>query len=112
MTTSSETYTITTVSGRTRVIPDRLIDQVVGLDDEGRIVVDTHGYLNDTSNSAFLFGLTMCCDAFDKGVEDAVVCRGCYSTDDTGNYLWFNGHEFDGLDPISADPHPTPQELR
>lgn len=72
---------ITTVrfqSGATRDLDADLARRVQGLDAEGRVVVDD-GY-------GYLFGLTLCCNAYDKGAEDRVVCRHCYGTDDIGRY--------------------------
>lgn len=101
--------TITTASGRTQVLPDTLdVKRVAGLDDEGRIVVDDFDARNaepiDLRNGylmmPFMFGLTLCCNASDKGVEDGVVCRGCYGDSDTGHYLYRDPDgEFPGLDP-------------
>lgn len=34
------------------------------------------------------FGLTICCNAYDKGAEDGIVCRRCYGTADTGRYYF------------------------
>lgn len=62
---------------------DKDID-VIGLDPEGRVVVR---YMGGYSRAGgWLFGLTLCCNASDKGVEDGVVCRGCYDTIDVGAY--------------------------
>jgi hypothetical protein len=103
------TTTIITESGATRVLPDDLDpERVAGLDSEGRIVVDDFGALSGSGNwktlpgddKPFLFGLTLCCNASDKGTEYGVVCRGCYSDDDTGNYLYPDADgTFPGLDP-------------
>ncbi len=80
---------MTTASGRTREVPAHVdTDTIVGLDPEGRIAVR-----EDWMSSAF--GLTLCCDAWDKGVEDGVVCRACYGGD-RGAYLFD-----DEVDPIS-----------
>lgn len=100
--------TITTASGRTAVLPDTLDPaRVAGLDEDGRIVVDDYDARNAEPISIggftmtpFMFGLTLCCNASDKGVEDGVVCRGCYSYEETGNYLFRTpAGEFPGLDP-------------
>lgn len=83
---STKTRTLTLASGATAEVPAN-IDNVVGIDSEGRIVVDHFDALaDDAKDGAFLFGLTLCCNASDKGVEDGVVCRGCYGYDDTGAY--------------------------
>lgn len=94
--------TVTTESGRTREVPDKLMmANIVGLDPDGRFVVDNFGAL--TKGEPFLFALTLCCDASDKGVEDGVVCRGCYSDNDTGAYLFPVDGQFPELDPIVRD---------
>ncbi|GAB3081162.1 hypothetical protein GCM10027053_52190 [Intrasporangium mesophilum] len=64
-------------SGVTRVLHPNLIERVQGLSDEGRVVVDD-GY-------GYLFGLTLCCDAYDKGSVGGACCRACYG-DDAGEY--------------------------
>lgn len=51
---------------------------VVGLDPEGRVIVDITSELGTKDGQPYLFGLTLCCDAFDKGMEDGVGCRSCY----------------------------------
>lgn len=83
---ATKTRTVRTVSGVSRRIPAD-IDNVVGLDSEGRIVVDSFGSLTTAKPKGddFLFGLTLCCNAFDKGCEDGVYCRSCYG-DDAGAY--------------------------
>ena len=111
--------TIRTESGRMRRLPDGLdLERVAGLDPDGRIVVDDfdarnqpfvkrepgfHGYLSEP----FMFGLTLCCNASDKGCEDGVYCRACYGgapNADEGNYLFkAEDGSFPGLDPIVKD---------
>lgn len=108
---STKTRTITLASGKTAEVPADL-SNVVGMDDEGRIVVDHFDALaDDAKDGAFLFGLTLCCNASDKGVEDGVVCRGCYSYDDTGMYHFRNMADpscpFPGVDLIIDDPAPA-----
>lgn len=72
--------TITTESGRTRVLPAHVdADTVVGLDRAGRIVVQ-----EDWMGGGF-FALTLCCDAWDKGTESGICCRACYG-DECGDY--------------------------
>lgn len=95
--------TIVTESGRTKRLPVALSPtRVAGLDEDGRIVVDDFGARNDPRDGAFMFGLTLCCNASDKGIEDGVVCRGCYSYDETGSYLFrAPDGSFPGLDPVS-----------
>lgn len=100
-------HKITTQSGRTADVPEHLVGSVVGLDEEGRLVVDQFGALDAPTEGGFLFGLTLCCNASDKGVEDGVVCRGCFDDADTGNYLFavLSGageFSFPGFDPIAT----------
>ena len=84
--------TIRTASGRTRVLPEHVdVAKVVGLDPDGRIVVEDFG-----PDPTFVFGLTLCCNAYDKGVEDGIVCRACYSYTENGAYLF---RRFDGTYP-------------
>lgn len=107
------TIIITTESGATRELPEHVdVSRVAGLDEDGRIVVDD----NDARNAAplqvqsftltpFMFGLTLCCNAYDKGMEDGVFCRACYGgeSDDVGNYLYRQPDgSFPGLDPIAG----------
>lgn len=111
---------IVTVSGRSRDLPDDLEHRrVAGLDPEGRIVVDDFDARNRPADqpegalgAPFLFGLTLCCNASDKGVEDGVVCRGCYGYDEVGAYLFREPDgSFPGLDPVASiedDYDPTP----
>lgn len=94
---------MTTAGGRTVALPPELnLEIVAGLDEDGRIVVDNLDALK--GNGPFLFGLTLCCNAFDKGVEDGIVCRACYDDADVGNYLYpvvVDGQRtFPTLDPV------------
>lgn len=57
--------------------------RVEGLDAEGRIVLR---YLPDAEAGGWSFGLTLCCNAADKGTDSGVVCRSCYDDWDTGAY--------------------------
>lgn len=96
--------TIITESGRTKELPAQLdVTEVAGLDQAGRIVVDYFGARNDREG-AFMFGLTLCCNASDKGGEHEVYCRACYGTKpnaDVGNYLYRESDgSFPGLDPV------------
>lgn len=104
-----------TQSGRTKELPPEFLRtaaeypgqltraMVAGLDEDGRIVIDrfearTHAQ-SPSGGRAYVFGLTLCCNASDKGTEDGVVCRGCYSDADTGNYLYrADDGSFPGLD--------------
>ena len=108
-TSTSSTVRIVTASGRQRDLPPTLTDpegRVVGLDEDGRIVVDNFGTSSRPYHEGdFVFGLTLCHDASDKGVEDGVVCRACYGDADTGadagNYLFrAPDGSFPGLDPV------------
>lgn len=78
--------TITTKSGRTATLMAH-VDQslVLGLDRDGRIVMDS-----TDDDCGFLFALTLCCQAYDKGASDGVVCRSCYGMDDVGAYLFID----------------------
>lgn len=90
------TTTFTTASGRTAVLPEHVDPtEVRGLDHAGRIVVE-QDWMRE-----YLFGLTLCCNAFDKGVEDGVVCRHCYGPEN-GNYLFrAPDGSVSGLDPVT-----------
>jgi hypothetical protein len=102
--------TITTTSGRTAALPKDLdLARVAGLDPEGRIVVDDFNARNADptrkgDEAPFMFGLTLCCNASDKGAEYGVVCRGCYGSDEVGAYLYrADDGTFPGLDPIVGE---------
>lgn len=93
--------TITTRSGRTKVLPDNLEpSRVAGLDEDGRIVVDDFDARHD--RNGHMFGLTLCCNAYDKGYDDGVYCRGCAGgapAPDGGNNLFRAADgSFPGLD--------------
>lgn len=81
---------VTRVAARSLVAAPQGEMRVAGLDPEGRIVV--HFY-PDSPDGGWRFGLTLCCDASDKGGQSGVVCRGCYGDADVGVY-----------DPRVADP--------
>lgn len=115
--------TIVTASGRRKVLPNGLeTERVAGLDADGRIVVDDFGAREMPAGAKFItgepyvFGLTLCCNASDKGMEDGVGCRGCHGLEgdlavardgrkviaDIGSYLYrAKDGSFPGLDPIS-----------
>lgn len=106
-----KTATVTLASGATRVLPDDIdAARVAGLDPRGRIVVDDFDARATPlpapedytfADAPFLFGLTLCCNAYDKGVEDGVVCRGCYSYDEVGAYFHRAADgTFPGVDPV------------
>lgn len=65
---------ITCQSGQTRLVKYAVSDDtpVLGLDEDNRVVVNVYGHR---------FGLTLCCDAFDKGSDGGVCCRACYGPD-------------------------------
>jgi hypothetical protein len=106
--------TIRTASGRTRVLPSYVDPATAaGLDEEGRLVVDNFSARTSTIEHhpggtvrPFLFGLTLCCNASDKGCEDGVFCRACYGSKpnaDTGHYLFMaDDGTFPGLDPVAS----------
>lgn len=50
---------------------------IVGLDPQGRVIVDLTSEMGTKDGKPYLFGLTLCCDGFDKGYEDGVFCRSC-----------------------------------
>lgn len=61
------------------------LDAVVGLDARwGDIIGESK------ASGAFRWGVTRCCGASDKGVEDGIVCRRCFNP-------------IDGLGPPSDD---------
>lgn len=99
--------TLITESGAEKVLPSGIeTDKIAGLDEDGRIVVDwfdardPDAPASPSGMTPFLFGLTLCCNASDKGVEDGIVCRGCYDDQDIGNYLYRSPDgTFPGLDP-------------
>lgn len=104
-----------TKSGRTKEIPAHMLreteeypmqmtrDKIAGLDADGRIVVDRFdARIAPADTKPFLFGLTLCCNASDKGTEHGAVCRCCYGAEH-GNYLWrAPDGSFPGLDPIDT----------
>jgi hypothetical protein len=102
-------HTITTQSGRTKTLPANIDPaRVAGLDEDGRIVVDNFNartaepiVIAGYTQQPHMFGLTLCCNASDKGTEDGIVCRGCWSPDEIGNYLFrAPDGSFPGLDPV------------
>lgn len=96
-----------TESGREFTVPDHVGENLCGLDPEGRIVIDNFDALNQPYSEhwmtrPFLFGLTLCCNASDKGVEDGVVCRACYG-EESGSYLYMQSNgTFPGLDRVKV----------
>lgn len=99
---------IRTASGKTSRVPDHVdLRKIVGLDSEGRIVVDdyrafaTPPAAPDSLTRPFLFALSACCAAYDKGGESGVYCRSCYG-DEAGDYLFFRNADGSwlGLDPM------------
>lgn len=110
--------TIVTKSGRTRRLPLHVdVEKVAGLDPDGRIVVDDFDARNPEKEGfnytdwdgtvrespPSMFGLTLCCNAYDKGVEGGVVCRKCRDDRDIGAYLYREPDgTFPGLDPVTT----------
>lgn len=109
--------TIRTASGAHVRLPANLDPRrVAGLDGEGRIVVDDFNARNSETRTVagypsypHMFGLTLCCNASDKGTEDGIVCRSCYGCKpnaDEGNYLFswqtdpIGDGPWPGLDPV------------
>lgn len=93
---------IKTASGRTRRVPAHVdTTTILGLDGAGRVVVQEDWM---KSGDAYAFGLTLCCDAWDKGMEDGIYCRACYGAKpdaDAGHYMWADGNgDIPGLDPV------------
>ena len=102
---STPEVTILFRSGATRTLridPTR----VVGLDAEGRILVNDFTQpitdaTGEVRSNGFLYGLTLCCNASDKGTEHGIVCRGCYGTSDTGAY-YYAPYESAVADPVTT----------
>lgn len=69
---------VTFASGATRTVRAALAERLLGLSEEGRIVVR-----DDWAD--YNYGLTLCCNAYDKGYEWGVGCRAC-GGDDAGEY--------------------------
>lgn len=128
--------TVIAKSGATREISDDFYEpeRIVGLDEGGRVVIDSFDAFNSEPemrgpyadgrsyvHRPFLFGLTLCCNASDTGIDSGIVCRGCYGFPgewvpedtnrrgevvpahyaDAGNYLYKEDDgTFPGLDPL------------
>lgn len=82
--------TVKFASGTTRSLPSELAQRVVGLSPDGRVVVKDEW-------ADYLFGLTLCCNAYDKGMENGVGCRACYGPD-AGEYFFWGPPT--GFDPV------------
>lgn len=109
-------YRLTAESGRTVTVESDDVARgeiIAGIDPEGRVVVDWFDARNSEPTHVaghvmqpFMFGLTLCCQASDKGCEDGVYCRGCYGASDrpdAGAYLYrADDGSFPGLDPIKS----------
>lgn len=84
-----EAVTLHFASGATKVAARSLVDpprkemRVEGLDPDGRIVVR---HYPEEPDGGWLFALTLCCNASDKGTETGIVCRGCFSDAEVGDY--------------------------
>jgi hypothetical protein len=115
--------TIVTASGARRELPESIdLEKVAGLDMEGRIVVDWFDARNPENvpvmreyadgqkflDRPHLFGLTLCCNASDKGTEFGVVCRACYGAKRNADEGWYLFKEDDGTFP---DLDPTVEVL-
>ena len=95
--------TITAARARRLLPPNLEVDRIVGLDasEDHRIVVDDFDAVAKATadpgvafrDAPFVFALTACCNASDKGVEDGIVCRGCYGYDEVGDYMHWLGPE-------------------
>lgn len=96
---------ITTASGRSRRVAAHVdTTEILGLDQDGRVVVQ-QDWMRGGSQGTYAFGLTLCCDAYDKGMEDGVYCRACHGekSDDAGNYLYEDADgNYPGLDPVES----------
>lgn len=122
---ATKTRTVTLASGKTAKVPAN-IDNVVGIDVEGRIVVDhfdaftaedrvaTYADGMTLTERPFVFGLTLCCNASDKGVEDGIACRSCYGMEEIGMYhhrlpdgSWPSYVDFIVGTPWAPEPAPT-----
>lgn len=100
---------ITTKGGRTKELPEHMDPaRVAGLDEDGRIVVDDFGarsYSGPAKDRPHMFGLTLCCNAYDKGYEDGVYCRRCAGAKphaDVGNYLFPMNDAYPDLDEVES----------
>jgi hypothetical protein len=96
--------------------------RIVGLDWDRRVVVnDFDAFREDrasrtvnyggiaSTESPFLFGLTLCCNASDKGTDWGVCCRSCYGDSDNadeGSYIFMDAertYDFDPADVVIVD---------
>jgi len=92
--TDTATTTVVFRNGLSRTIPTDLAARVIGMSAERRIVVQDEGF-------PWTFGLTLCCNAYDKGTEHGAACRACYG-DDAGEYNAVVKHPV--LDPAECEP--------
>ena len=101
---------LVTVSGVEKVIPaDLNPERIEGLDPAGRFVVNDFDARNAEPrvvagyvSPPFMFALTLCCNAYDKGCEGGPACRACYG-EEAGAYLYrAEDGSFPGLDEVAA----------
>lgn len=85
--TTTQTPTIKFEDGREFEVPGSWtkssMDAVVALDSAGNPM----GFQkwSDEEHGGMYFGLTVCCGASFKGLEDGIGCRSCYATDYDGS---------------------------
>ena len=87
MTTMDNTNTTTAktlkADGYTYVLPrhwtPEMLARVVGFDEDDYPIAE---YVDRESSWRQLYGMTLCCGASFKGLEDGVGCRSCYSLTD------------------------------
>lgn len=75
----TETVEVRFADGSTLTAPNKVAENIVGKDAEGRVIAQVV-----ILDEVMLFALTSCCLASDKGVEDGIVCRRCYRYLDAG----------------------------
>lgn len=109
-------YLMITESGQEVIVrSDELArsERIAGADVAGRVVVDDFDARNKQPTkiggyemTPSMFGLTLCCQASDKGTESGICCRACYGTKpdaDEGFYLYRSADgSFPDLDPIRS----------
>lgn len=93
------TMMLSTTSGRIREIPEHIdLTSILGLDSEGRIVI------RESWMDSYAFGLTLCCDAYDKGGDDDIYCRACKGAKPNADAGYYHFELRDGsipnIDPV------------